>query len=159
MGKGRLKDALELAGSEHRYQNILVGLLMCAWVSMVFVFLSSPFIYMDPLFNCASTGSKAIYEKDACKKIEECSVSKFSILKLVDDFTLVAENALYCGKNWARVTIQSIFPLGSFIGLLIMNFISDTRGRRQAFLGALGTSLVAVLRKICFQLQLLFMVD
>lgn len=28
-----------------------------------------------------------------------------------------------------------------------MNFISDTRGRRQAFLGALGTSIVAVLRK------------
>lgn len=50
---------------------------MCAWVSMVFVFLSSPFIYMDPLFNCASTGSKAIYEKEACKKIEECSVSNF----------------------------------------------------------------------------------
>ncbi len=58
---------------------------------------------------------------------------------------MVAEVGLYCGKNWARVTIQSIFPLGSFIGLLIMNVISDTRGRRQAFLGAMAISIFAVL--------------
>jgi hypothetical protein len=61
MGKGRLKDALELAGSEHRYQKILIGLLMCAWVSMVFVFLSSPFIYMDPLFHCTSHGGHVVH--------------------------------------------------------------------------------------------------
>ena len=59
---------------------------------------------------------------------------------------MVAEVGLYCEKNWARVTIQSIFPLGSFIGLLIMNVISDTRGRRQAFLGAMAISIFAVLR-------------
>ncbi len=58
---------------------------------------------------------------------------------------MVAHAELYCGKSWARVTIQSIFPLGSFIGLLVMNVISDTRGRREAFLGALGISIVAVL--------------
>ncbi len=76
MGKGRLKDALELAGSEHRYQKILMGLLMCAWISMVFVFLSSPFIYMDPLFKCLSKGDYVVHEKEACHKIDECSVSK-----------------------------------------------------------------------------------
>lgn len=78
-------------------------------------------------------------------------MSNTSFYSLVDDFTVVADIGLYCGKSWARVTIQSIFPLGSFIGLLIMNVISDTRGRRQAFLGALGTSIIAVLRKIVFK--------
>ncbi len=42
---------------------------------MVFVFLSSPFIYMDPLFACASKEGYVVHEKEACKMIEECSVS------------------------------------------------------------------------------------
>ena len=71
----------------------------------------------------------------------------------------MADVGLYCGKSWARVTIQSIFPLGSFIGLLIMNVISDTRGRRQAFLGAIGISIFAVLRKIFGNVKLLCTVE
>ena len=69
----------------------------------------------------------------------------------------MAEAGLYCGKNWARVTIQSIFPLGSFIGLLVMNVISDTRGRRQAFLGAIAISIFAVLRISFSNIKLLYM--
>jgi MFS family permease len=72
---------------------------------------------------------------------------------------MVAEIGLYCGKNWARVIIQSISPLGSFIGLLIMNVISDTRGRRQAFLISLAISIFAVLRIFFVYIQLLYMVE
>lgn len=56
MANAKLKQALELAGSEYRYQKTLVALLVIAWISMMFVFLSSPFLYMDPLFHCQGRG-------------------------------------------------------------------------------------------------------
>ena len=68
-------------------------------------------------------------------------------LILVDDFTIVADIELYCHKSWARIVIQSIFPLGSFVGLMVMNLVSDTRGRRQAFLIALGIAFLSTCRK------------
>ena len=52
---------------------MMVSLLIVAWISMMFVFLSSPFLYMDPLFNCTSTGDEIIHEKYACQKIDECA--------------------------------------------------------------------------------------
>lgn len=48
--------------------------------------------------------------------------------------------------RWARLAIQSIFPFGSFVGLMIINLISDTRGRRTAILLDLSIALVGALR-------------
>jgi hypothetical protein len=44
-----------------------------------------------------------------------------------------------------RVAVQAFFPLGSFIGLLIMNPISDTKGRRVAFLISLAINVSGIL--------------
>jgi hypothetical protein len=41
----------------------MIALLAIGWVSMMFVFLSSPFLYMDPLFHCEKTGDESIKEK------------------------------------------------------------------------------------------------
>jgi MFS family permease len=41
--------------------------------------------------------------------------------------------------------IQSVFSLGSFAGLIVMNLISDTKGRRFSTLLSLGLSLVGVI--------------
>lgn len=67
-----------------------------------------------------------------------------------DDFTLTSELGLYCDLQWARLTIQSIFPIGSFAGLMIINLISDTRGRRTAILLDLVIAVCGVLCKPFF---------
>ena len=58
----------------------------------------------------------------------------------MDQFTITAELGLYCDKEWARDLIQSVFSLGSFAGLIVMNLISDTKGRRISTLLSLGFS-------------------
>ncbi len=47
--------------------------------------------------------------------------------------------------QWARLTIQSIFPIGSFVGLMVINLVSDTRGRRVAILLDLSIAVVGVM--------------
>lgn len=70
----------------------------------------------------------------------------------MDDFTLTSDLGLYCDLQWARLTIQSIFPIGSFAGLMIINLISDTRGRRTAILLDLVIAVCGVLCKNFFML-------
>lgn len=63
MGKGRLKEALELAGNSDKYQKIIIFLLSLIWIERVYIFLSAPYIFMDPLFHCASKGNHMVHEK------------------------------------------------------------------------------------------------
>lgn len=56
----------------------------------------------------------------------------FYLIPQVDKFTLTAELQLYCGNEWARDVIQSVFTVGAMIGLFVMNLISDTKGRKIA---------------------------
>lgn len=77
--------------------------------------------------------------------IDQCQLSNFICDNKVDDFTLTSHLQLYCGLQWARLTIQSIFPIGSFAGLMVINLISDTRGRRTAVLLDLAISVIGVL--------------
>lgn len=37
---------------------------------------------------------------------------------------------LYCKKQFERVSYQTMFSIGSLIGLICMNIIADTKGRR-----------------------------
>lgn len=57
---------------------------------------------------------------------------------------------LYCDMGSARVLIQSIFPIGSFIGLIVVNLLSDTRGRKFAFQLTLSICLFGILRNLLF---------
>ena len=41
---------------------------------------------------------------------------------------------LYCNQQIDRNAIQSILALGSFVGLLVVNYISDHKGRKVAIL-------------------------
>jgi len=66
-------------------------------------------------------------------------------LSVVDHFTMTSSIGLYCDLEWARVLIQACFPIGSFTGLMVMNLISDTRGRRQAFLISLSITVVGII--------------
>ena len=52
---------------------------------------------------------------------------------------------LYCDQESIRVILQAMFPFGSFVGLMVMNPISDTKGRRKAFLISLGINLTGIL--------------
>jgi MFS family permease len=58
---------------------------------------------------------------------------------------MTASIGLYCDYEWARVLIQSSFPIGSFTGLMVMNLISDMQGRRRAFLIALAVTVGGIL--------------
>jgi len=67
----------------------------------------------------------------------------------VNDFTITSDLELYCHLQWARLTIQSIFSIGSFVGLMVINLVSDTRGRRVAILLDLSIAVIGVLCKLC----------
>jgi MFS family permease len=47
---------------------------------------------------------------------------------------------LYCEQESNRNFIQSIFTIGAFIGLILINMISDTKGRKIS----LGVSLLSI---------------
>lgn len=70
-----------------------------------------------------------------------------------NEFTLTADMGLYCDMESARVLIQSIFPIGSFIGLIVVNLLSDTRGRKFAFQLTLSICLVGILRNFLFNVS------
>lgn len=61
---------------------------------------------------------------------------------VVDSFTITSDLGLYCHLEWARLTIQSMFPVGSFVGLMVVNLVSDTKGRRTAVLLDLAVAIV-----------------
>lgn len=73
----------------------MIALLIIAWVAMMLVFLSSPFLYMDPQFKCEGKGDEPVREKDACDIIDQCEVG-IILLILVDQFTMTAAIGLYC---------------------------------------------------------------
>lgn len=58
----------------------------------------------------------------------------FYKLFTANDFTIVAYMGLYCEKEAERDAIQSILSLGSLIGLLLMNYLADLKGRKKAFI-------------------------
>jgi MFS family permease len=62
---------------------------------------------------------------------------------------------LYCDLEWARVLIQACFPIGSFTGLMVMNLVSDTRGRRQAFLISLFITVIGIICIFLFYILVL----
>lgn len=49
--------------------------------------------------------------------------------------------------------IQSFLSVGSMIGLFLMNFVSDIKGRKYALIIALGLSIVGILCTKYFKLS------
>ena len=56
---------------------------------------------------------------------------------------------LFCDKEAARVAVQSTFPIGSFVGLIIINLFSVTKGRKVALQSTLIISVLGVFSKFC----------
>lgn len=53
---------------------------------------------------------------------------------------------LYCDRQGERDLIQSSLSIGSLIGLVLMNFLSDLRGRRLALIADL---IIGTLSALC----------
>lgn len=51
---------------------------------------------------------------------------------------------LYCAQQIKRTIIQSSLSVGSLIGLIVMNIVSDMKGRRTALLIDLCLAMVSV---------------
>ena len=54
---------------------------------------------------------------------------------------------MYCDDQGPRDAIQSMLSVGSLLGLLLMNFVSDIKGRKHALLISTGISIAGVLCK------------
>jgi len=54
---------------------------------------------------------------------------------------------LYCGNKVNRVVYQTLFSIGSLIGLLFMNTLADTKGRRFSTLLSMALVLTGILCK------------
>lgn len=55
---------------------------------------------------------------------------------------------LYCKKQVDRVIFQTLFSIGSLIGLLCMNTLADTKGRRFSTLLSIAIAMAAILCKL-----------
>ena len=64
---------------------------------------------------------------------------------LVQTFTLTAKMGLYCQKQVDRVIFQTLFSIGSLIGLLCMNTLADTKGRRFSTLLSISIAMAAII--------------
>lgn len=60
-------------------------------------------------------------------------------------YTITSENHLYCDRKDARSLIQSVFGLGSMLGVLFVSFFSDYQGRKFSLIIALVCQLMATL--------------
>jgi hypothetical protein len=54
---------------------------------------------------------------------------------------------LYCNRQSDRDLIQAFLPIGSLIGLIVMNFVSDFHGRKLALIIDLVIAFSSSLRK------------
>jgi hypothetical protein len=76
MSKGKLLEALELAGDNKLYQKLLIVLLSILWLSINAIMVGQSYIFIDPVFTCKQTGSEELTEEEACPFINECTNCK-----------------------------------------------------------------------------------
>lgn len=66
-----------------------------------------------------------------------------------NDFTIVGYAGLYCDEQFDRNLIQAVIPIGAIIGLIIVNFISDSKGRRYALILVQAVGILGTARILC----------
>ncbi len=54
---------------------------------------------------------------------------------------------LFCELEWARDLLQSIFSIGAFVGLIIINMVSDAKGRKLAYVASALVSSTGIIGK------------
>lgn len=69
---------------------------------------------------------------------------------LDNDFTIVAAAHLYCDGQVERSVIQSITYLGAFVGLIVVNSISVSKGKKAALLVAQLFAIAGISRTFLF---------
>jgi hypothetical protein len=84
-----------MAGTEHRYQMFIIILLSACWVVANLMFLSSTYIFMQPIFSCEKQPKFKFHEVQACGMLGRCEISYF-MLDVDDKFTLTNDMGLYC---------------------------------------------------------------
>ena len=62
----------------------------------------------------------------------------------MNDFTIVSRNKIYCDRQVDRNIIQSITAIGSIVGLFVINFVSDVKGKKVGIMVALSIAICAV---------------
>jgi hypothetical protein len=55
---------------------------------------------------------------------------RYEEVNLVNGYTVTAENKLYCELKGQRQAIQTMFGVGAVLGVLLVNLVSDYRGRK-----------------------------
>lgn len=50
---------------------------------------------------------------------------------------------LYCDDQYKRSILQSSLSIGSLFGLIVMNFVSDIKGRKFALIADLGIAVLS----------------
>lgn len=68
----------------------------------------------------------------------------YKSMDVENGYTLVSRMGLYCEREWDRAFLQSLLFAGSFLGLISLNYLADTLGRKFALLAALAVGCVAV---------------
>jgi len=63
-----------------------------------------------------------------------------------NDFTITKRLGLYCDRQTERDLIQALLSVGSLLGLILMNVISDIRGRKLALVIDLVIAALSSLR-------------
>ena len=70
-----IEEALAHVGNKNKYQYIISVLLCACFLVESFLLLGQSFYLMDPTFNCKGEPD-IVDENVACRKLDECTVSK-----------------------------------------------------------------------------------
>lgn len=96
---------------------------------------SQNILFMNPQFKCEGSGDQLVPEDEACNMLDFCT--------LENSYTLTVKLDLYCGnRENDRNLIQSVFGIGAVMGVFIVNWIAEKKGKRFALI--LGILLAAI---------------
>lgn len=141
-----VKRALEHIGNKGRYQWVVffIMLMLNAFVNLIIV--GPTFIFMNPLFEC--TGHDGLVDESvACDILDQCQ-NRTPIVTVESTFTIVGHMELYCDKQAQRSIIQAALAIGAVAGLMIVNIISDNKGKRTALMVTQLTAILGTGRRI-----------
>lgn len=123
-----IDKALQICGSNNKYQKILFLLTVFTWFSVDFVSITFPLLEIQPLYECKDPKTlmySECKEKDACKTTDYRETVIYN--NIFSDFKLSCHTVLV-------MCIGVVYTVGVFLGAFIGSKFADTFGRKPVLM-------------------------
>lgn len=105
------------------YQVLLLLFIASTFHLFCITTLAPSILFPNPTFQCE--GYTDLETEDiACEAIDFCPIT--------EHFSLTSKLSIYCdGRKNDRSLIQSIYGVGNVLGVLIINWLADKKGKKR----------------------------